>query len=335
MGQKTLIFHDGALGDLLLSLPLIKAISRESTWTHLVGRPDAAGLLRDAGHVREITSAASARLASLFTTAPDDGIRRFLSGFDRSFLFTAEMDPLVLGNIRSIIADTHAILTIPREEEIHVTNYRAGQLETLGIPVSDHSLHIPPAWSDAARGFLARSGLDEAGEPLVSIHAGSGSRRKNWPFERFLELLELIGAKGRRRFLFLSGPAEERANRERVEAFASQRPEYVFQLQGADLGLIAALLEMSSLYIGNDSGITHLASSVNDRVIALFGPTNPILWRPWNSLARVIAPSIECAPCGERMKACNDQRCLMGITAERVHEEVAALLGDLPPSASS
>ncbi|MCK7512989.1 MAG: hypothetical protein MZV70_59190 [Desulfobacterales bacterium] len=70
-----------------------------------------------------------------------------------------------------------------------------------------------------------------------------------------------------------------------------------------DLMTIAALLAACSLYIGNDSGISHLASVVNGNVVAVFGPTDPRVWRPVGKGVRVVASDEPCAPCGDERSA--------------------------------
>jgi heptosyltransferase-3 len=106
-------------------------------------------------------------------------------------------------------------------------------------------------------------------EDWVAIQPFSGSASKNWPLDRFRELAARLGAPVR----WCAGPEEELAGAERFE----------------DLGELAGWLARARLYIGNDSGITHLAAAVGTPVLALFGPTDAGVWAPRGECVRVLA----------------------------------------------
>ena len=111
-----------------------------------------------------------------------------------------------------------------------------------------------------------------------------------------------------------------------IEHFTNKNKKQSMHLKKADLITVAALLQRSSLYIGNDSGITHLASAVNNSVIALFGPTDPILWAPFNKNIKIISSERECAPCGEDRHACKNPDCLSEIPVSLVFREAVSFL---------
>lgn len=100
------------------------------------------------------------------------------------------------------------------------------------------------------------------------IHPFSGSARKNWPLERFRELAERLPCPVR----WCAGPEEVLEGAERFE----------------DLYELARWLARARLYIGNDSGITHLAAAVGTPVVAIFGPTDPEVWGPRGERVTVI-----------------------------------------------
>jgi ADP-heptose:LPS heptosyltransferase len=88
--------------------------------------------------------------------------------------------------------------------------------------------------------------------------------------------------------LFLCGPAESPELRAQIEGFVRER-QGMATVYDVDLAVVAGLAAECGLYIGNDSGITHLAAAVGVPVIALFGPTDPALWAPLGADVRVIA----------------------------------------------
>jgi hypothetical protein len=107
---------------------------------------------------------------------------------------------------------------------------------------------------------------------FVAIHPGSGSPTKNWPADRFAELARALSPD--RPWLLIAGPADANA----IAPLAA--------LPGAVLArdlpvrVLAALLAQARLYVGNDSGITHLAAAYGAPTLALFGPTEPSQWSP-------------------------------------------------------
>jgi len=104
---------------------------------------------------------------------------------------------------------------------------------------------------------------------FVAIHPFSGSAKKNWPLDRFRELARRLDAPVR----WCAGPAEPLEGAERFDSLYD----------------LACWLRSASLYIGNDSGITHLAAAVGTPVVALFGPTDPAIWAPRGDRVSVVA----------------------------------------------
>lgn len=103
----------------------------------------------------------------------------------------------------------------------------------------------------------------------VVIQPFSGSARKNWPLERFRALArELNGP-----VQWCAGPEEELEGAVRID----------------DLYELACWIAGARLYIGNDSGITHLAAAAGAPVVALFGPTDPAIWAPRGERVRIVA----------------------------------------------
>ncbi len=184
--------------------------------------------------------------------------------------------------------------------------------------ISAFRLNLPANLQAIGRTKLASLGL--SGSPVIVIHPGSGSRKKNWPLQSFLALAGKIRKAGLGRVLWIVGEAdgaisssleavenhfEERPRRsvalqQRVivgmEGRASSRPSSDRNhpckpgagsghvgapvLQGCSLPEVAAVLSQCRGYVGNDSGVTHLAAAVGVPTVALFGPTDPAVWGP-------------------------------------------------------
>lgn len=104
----------------------------------------------------------------------------------------------------------------------------------------------------------------------IVIHPFSGSPRKNWPLERFRDLARRLPAP----VCWCAGPEELLEGAVRID----------------DLYELACWLAAARLYIGNDSGITHLAAAAGAPILALFGPADPAVWAPRGERVRVLAP---------------------------------------------
>ena len=110
---------------------------------------------------------------------------------------------------------------------------------------------------------------------FVVIHPGSGSPRKNWSTEKYAELVRLATIQ-RLGVLLLEGQAD----RDPVRRLLDRADMSLPVLRNLNLMAVAALISEARAYVGNDSGISHLAAAANASTWALFGPTDPTLWAP-------------------------------------------------------
>ena len=154
------------------------------------------------------------------------------------------------------------------------------QVVALGLPFQFlNALPEPGAKIHAADFFLRQAGGEGQAVPRIGcersargdyavIHPFSGSARKNWPLERFRELADRLAMPVR----WCAGPEETLEDAVRFD----------------NLYELAGWLASAQVYIGNDSGITHLAAAVGTPVVAIFGPTDPIVWAPRGERVSVI-----------------------------------------------
>jgi len=159
---------------------------------------------------------------------------------------------------------------------------RSAAREVIRLPPGPTANDVPiwRQWADGAAslrttfsGALPRLEIDTPpgiAPGAVLIHPGSGSPAKNWPLERFTEVGRRLGALGHR-VAWIRGPAEAALD------FLEPAAEVIEQPR---VQTLAATLARSSLFIGNDSGVSHLAAAVGAPTLAIFGPTSPAVWRP-------------------------------------------------------
>jgi heptosyltransferase-2 len=160
---------------------------------------------------------------------------------------------------------------------VHASQWLARPLEALGLdPPADLAPILPmPAEAAAARDFLAR-----LPEGFLAIHPGSGSPRKNWPAERFAAVLDSLAPQ--RSWLLVEGPADAAA-----VAPLARRPGAVLA-RGLGVRTLGAILARAGLFIGHDSGVSHVAAAWCAPTLALFGPTDPAVWAPVGPRVRVL-----------------------------------------------
>jgi ADP-heptose:LPS heptosyltransferase len=146
---------------------------------------------------------------------------------------------------------------------------------------------------------------------------GSGAREKNWPLAYFT----VIGRWWRERaggaVVVLLGPVE------RERGGFEQFPEDFVVVRDVSLAQAAALMARSDLYIGNDSGMTHLAAAVGAPTVAIFGPSDPRQWAPRGVKVSVLSLAVACSPCKMAvMKTCPHHQCLIDFSPSKIIAEL-------------
>ncbi|HEY7348048.1 MAG TPA: glycosyltransferase family 9 protein [Ktedonobacterales bacterium] len=291
--NRIIVFRPGALGDTLLAFPALAALRRAfpGARLHAIGSAPALALARDAGLADEVGAFDDLCWAELFA---EDGIRsaearQILDGAQLAVLWLRNSVGLAARNLRAlgISSLVSAPGRPPEGARVHAAEYL---LETLmpiiGAAAQARSDEPPLTLAQEARawaeGEWARRGL--AGAPTLVIHPGSGGRDKCWPSDRFAALAGRFIAAGWRA-LVIEGPADAAPASAALAALPAGRAQRV---GGLALPQLAALLARAALYVGNDSGVSHLSALLGAPTLALFGPTDPAIWSPRGPRARVV-----------------------------------------------
>jgi len=306
---RIVIIHPGAPGDLILAAPVAAALKKRF--------PEA-----------RMDSYSRFPLWDIFDNVTDrrldlesSGVHRLFSEPDPSIIGPADLaitwmgagDEAFVSNLaRSTGAKTIAGGTSP-PPGIHATDYLASQLVGLIENPVRAELTLKPSAkaTDRMKSFLAGSRLSPD-KGCLAVHPGSGSPAKCWPPRNFAETINRWRASGKPA-LIIQGPADE-TQVERVLSLTGDVPV----LKCPDWGLLATLLHGSEAYLGNDSGVTHLAAAVGARTVAVFGPTDPAVWGPRGREVKIIQGKASCAPCSaEERRRCRNPECLESVTADR------------------
>jgi heptosyltransferase-2 len=153
----------------------------------------------------------------------------------------------------------------------HAVFQLAAPLRQLGVPLADPVPKLPTAGRVPTL-------------PRVAIHLGSGSAQKNWPIDCWIDLAsEIEGlASG---LTVVTGEADRWVTAAFLERFRSPKVNVCDSLP---FPALAAELRRCRLFVGNDSGVSHLAAALGTRIVALFGPTDPAIWRPLGEHVTVV-----------------------------------------------
>ena len=256
--KRTIVVHVGGIGDFLLCCPALIRLAERGP-IELLGQPERLRLAVIAGIASAAHNIDSVGFESGFGE-PSRRLKEFLAPFDRAIIWMKDAGEIKTGFRRCGIPDVDAFPGIPHTEwASHATKY---YLRCLGFTHSPPlRLPIPPG-----KRFYD-----------VIIHPGSGSQYKNWPFDLFKALSIDLKAQGRY-ITWCKGPAEE----------GIHLPEGDNTLMTPSLEILAGELAASRLYIGNDSGISHLAASLRCQTVLIFGPTDPNIWAPLGSRVTVV-----------------------------------------------
>lgn len=340
--RQVVLFHAGAIGDLLLSRGVLLALRQalpEATW-EAVGHAERLLLLRDelrlirtssfdaAWVPRYLHDPASCAAGPAALREPGTLIISFVAGLPPAGV------PNTVVRLRVIPAAASSPhpqphpqphpaeeresrlpaesaqgcnLPLPQQEDapVHVSSLLHQQLAACGVlphltamspagagPAAPPPLRFSAGARQAASAWLRQTGLPglAAGgipdRPIVVLHPGSGSVQKCWPVERFALLARWLRRQCKAFVFVCLGPAElERLGPQRWNLPAADIPRLV----APPLDVLGALLRRCHLFLGNDSGIAHLAAAAGCPCVVLFGVTDWRVWRPLGAHVHCIA----------------------------------------------
>jgi ADP-heptose:LPS heptosyltransferase len=157
-------------------------------------------------------------------------------------------------------------------------------------------------------------------KPVLALAPGSGAREKNWPDVFFRLIADWWRQRTSGTVVVILGPVEEERGADRALTHGAVVARHL------SLSQLVALLARADLYLGNDSGVSHLAAALNVVSVVLFGPSNVKQWAPRGQNVTVLSQQVECAPCTVSvMKKCAHRRCLTTLRPEYVCRELDRL----------
>lgn len=283
---RILVVRGGAIGDFIMTLPAIGALRGQWPEAHIeiLGYPHIASL----GVAREYANAArsiEARPVAAFFVPNgilDPAWMDYFAGFNLVVSYLYDPDRIFADNVRRC-GVKQVIEASPKPSDLPAARHYCKPLESLAIYVEAPVPRVYP--TDAQRSVATAFFRDFGRERVVAVHPGSGSATKNWPVEKFVAVCRWLVDEMAVQLLVIHGEADDATVLELSNRLA---PHAVRLARGLKLVDLAAVLERCALFLGNDSGISHLAASVNTPTVAMFGPASTPIWEPVGGQARVV-----------------------------------------------
>ncbi len=285
--NRILVIRGGAIGDFILTLPGLKGLrdARPNAHIEILGYKHIAVLAENRFYAQAVRSIEYGPLARFFagnSELPAE-LADYFASFDLIMSYLYDPDRIFEKNLRRCGVEN---LTCGPAKIVEKAGLAARQLarpiEELGIKVVDLAARVFPSMEDRefAREFLATTR-----QPIVAIHPGSGSQAKNWPLKKWIGLFSPSSRfADLERLLVISGEADKAQTDQLEHEWKNRDVRFARNLP---LPRLAAVLERS-IFIGHDSGISHLAAAAGAKCILLFGPTDPDVWAPNNRNVRVV-----------------------------------------------
>jgi heptosyltransferase-3 len=287
--NRVLVVRGGAIGDFILTLPALKALrdAYPDARIEILGYKHIAVLAENRFYAQAVRSIEYGPLSRFFaknSELPAESADYFAT-FDLIISYLYDPDGIFESNLRR--CGVKNLLFGPAkiaETSDHAAWQLARPIEELGIRVVDLTEKIFLSEEDRQFG---REFLQTPSQPIIASHPGSGSKEKNWPLQNWIELFsrEHWHVEKRPSLIVISGEADKAQTAQLEHTWKDQNIRFAKNLP---LPHLAAVLE-HSIFIGHDSGISHLAAAAGANCILLFGPTDPNVWAPRNENVQVFA----------------------------------------------
>ena len=275
--KRILVIRGGAIGDFVLTLPAVKLLRDAFPHARLeiLGYRHIAALAENRFYADATRSIEYSALAAFFAKSGelDAELARYFGTFDLIISYLFDPDQIFEHNVGRCGVDMFIAAPAKITDGEHAAIQLARPLEQLGLTLLGAGARLFP--SDEDRAFASSF----VGNTLpIAIHPGSGSTTKNWPIAKWQTILTALS----RRELLLVGGEADAQQLAALQSFDARRAVNL------PLPQLAAVLERCAVFVGHDSGISHIAAAVGTRCVLLFGPTNPDVWAPANAAVQVI-----------------------------------------------
>lgn len=319
MKRTIVIIHPGSLGDVLLAFPALKRLRLRFTGHEiiLIARAAVSRFLWQCGLVDQWVSFESQSAMGLYTgiALMSEDLRLWLGQCDLAVGWVEDKDG-VLARVLQQCGVQRILIRSPFSRTLRAMHQSDRFLESIGEPAEDPStegaLKLPRDLLDQGEALLNSRDMVHD-RSLVLVHPGSGSVHKCMKPKAVASILQWFDQRGMQSVM-LAGPDDHDIIHD-VLAYTSQKPPL---LKDLPVSLLAGVLAHVDLYVGHDSGVTHLAARLGLRTIAVFGPTDQHRWAPRGKHVTIVSHTPCRCQAWEDVKSCSEKVCL-DISIDELH----------------
>jgi heptosyltransferase-3 len=336
--RRVLVVRLRSIGDTVLATPTLHALRRflPSAQIDVLLEDWVAPLLEGFEDVDNVitverkSTASRARIARALRTARYDVAYNLHGGTTATFLTraTGARHRVGFAAYRYSRLYNHAApspIVLWGREKIHSVEQQLALVGWTGVPVSDLPATRLAVTKDADAGItrrLSEVGLDETSQ-LALLHPAAAFETKQWATENFARVAEELKARGLS-IIAVAAPHET----EVINTLQKSSSAEIKAFTDLSLPEVTALCARARLFVGNDSGIAHIASAVGCPSVVIFGSSNVMHWRPWaKAPAAIVREELPCQPCpGYSCSEFDAPECIRRVTIESVNEAIEQIL---------
>jgi len=332
--KKIFIIHTWGIGDFIMFLPALNILKRnfpKAKVDLLIGTPSVAQVVegtnlvdeffifntRKDSMVKKIKLALNLKKRNYDLSIVTDGINPFKSSFF-SYLVGAKIR---LGQYRKIPQ-----IFFNKQIKFDVNKHRVERnidlIRLLGCEAKTIVFNFPILEKEeqlANEYFVKNFSEDNF---VVGFHPGCDKKNsyKRWEVRKWIQLCKMLQDRFKNiSFAIFGGPDEKEVAEEIVAKIKEASITKAVPFTGFHLRVTATLIKRCSIFINTDSGLGHIAASLNVPTFTIFGPTNPIWTKPYSKKAVAIQKGLSCQPCNGKLDICKGRiNCLRDLTPEEV-----------------
>ncbi len=288
MSERWLIIRNGAVGDTVLLSSVVAAVkqSRPEAWVEVMGGLERVWLLVGDGLADCAVSSERPGVESLYGEgALNSDLYDYFAEFTHILIYTASasqtfVDRLKVRNEQWVCAYP----ALPDDNSQHITEFYLNPVRPfVGAAAPMPAIHLYEEELVNATAALKAIGIDDK-KKVIGVHPGAGSHKKTAPPDRLVK--DALNEKSEVQLLITQGPADGAA----VESFINMVPTHVPHcvIQNKRLRELAAMLSHCERFVGNDSGVTHIAAALGVPTTVFFIASDPAVWAPLGDSVKLI-----------------------------------------------
>lgn len=326
--RRVLVIRLRSIGDTVLSTPSLFALRRflPNAQIDILLEDWVAPVLQGSNHVDSVIKVGKGSMARLGTAlrlreTKYDVVFNLHGGTTSTFFtrFTGARHRVGYSNYQYSSLYTDLLSSSSdfwREEKTHSAEQQLALLGFVGVPVSDRprsSLTVDPEALQQIDDLLQTCGIGD--EKFALIHPSTAFATKQWAPENYARITEYFAACGIKRVAVAT-----KAEIETLEKVVESSRVPIVAFDDLSLPQITALASKAEIFIGNDSGIAHIAAAVGTPTVVIFGSSNRDHWRPWTDApSEIVYEKFECQPCpGYRCEVYGEPKCIQSVSTESV-----------------